>query len=115
MTSRERQYLLDILIAAEDALFATAEMTFEQFVADRVARRAVLHCLMTIGEAAKRIEHAGAESLAALPWRDMADLRNVIVHEYEGVNMLIIWRIVREELPAVAAAINLQSPERHSQ
>ena len=45
----------------------------------------------------------------------MADLRNVIVHEYEGVNMLIIWRIVREELPAVAAAINLQFPERHSQ
>jgi uncharacterized protein with HEPN domain len=112
LTSREWQYLLDILIAAEDALLATGEMTFEQFAADRIARRAVLHCLMIIGEAAKRIEHAGAESLASLPWRDMADLRNVIVHEYEGVNMPIIWRIVREELPVVAATIAPLFPER---
>jgi uncharacterized protein with HEPN domain len=47
-----------------------------------------------------------------LPWRKMKNLRNVIVHDYEGVNLPLVWFIVTTELPALVAALNPLFPER---
>lgn len=74
----------------------------------------MLHCLTIIGEAAGRITEASAAELPDLPWRKMKNLRNFIVHEYEGVNMGIIWGIVTDELPKVIAALDGLFPERTS-
>lgn len=90
-------------------------MTFETFVETRIARNAVLHCLTVIGEAAGRVSDGSAAELPDLPWRKMKNLRNFIVHEYEDVNMPVIWKIVLEELPVVIAALDPLFPERHSQ
>lgn len=75
-------------------------------------RRAVLSCLTEIGEAAGRIEAAAELERPDLPWRKMKNLRIAIVHDYEGVNLPITWRIVTEELPAVVAALDPLFPER---
>jgi uncharacterized protein with HEPN domain len=74
-----------------------------------------LHCLTVIGEAAGRISEASAAELPDLPWRKMKNLRNFIVHEYEGVNMPIIWGIVTHELPKVIATLDRLFPERKTQ
>ena len=47
-----------------------------------------------------------------LPWRKMKNLRNAIVHDYEGVNLPVIWDIVMHELPLVVAALDPLFPER---
>jgi uncharacterized protein with HEPN domain len=102
-------------MTAEDAVLHVASLRFETFVEVRVVQNAVLHCLTVIGEAAGRISEASAAELPDLPWRKMKNLRNFIVHEYEGVNMPIIWGIVTDELPKVIAALDRLFPERKTQ
>ena len=112
MTSRERQYLLDILLAAEDALSFVGSATYEEFAADRLKRAAVLHCLMVIGEAAARVERLAVSDVPDLPWRAMRSLRNVIVHEYEEINLPRVWQIVSADLPPLVAKLSALFPER---
>jgi uncharacterized protein with HEPN domain len=115
LTSREQQWQLDVLLAAEDALSFVRDQTFEGFLDSRLTQRAVLHCLAIIGEAAGRIADSAESQLPDLPWRSMKDLRNVIVHQYERVNLPRIWKIVNEELPAIVTALDPFFPERNSQ
>jgi uncharacterized protein with HEPN domain len=115
LISRERHYLLDILLAAESALSYVRGLNFESFVETEIVQHAVLHCLTILGEAAGRITDASAAEVPDLPWRKMKNLRNVIVHEYEGVNMPIIWDVVTMELPRVVAALDGLFPERKTQ
>jgi len=115
LTSRELQYLLDILLAAEDALSYVHSQTFEEFAASAITKHAVLHCLTIVGEAAGRISVASETDVPDLPWRSMKDLRNVIVHDYEGVHLPRIWEIVTIELPLVVRALDPLFPERKNQ
>lgn len=112
MTSRERQYLLDILLNAEDALTFIRDATFGEFVKNNLLRNAVLHSLVIIGEAAGRVDQGTEREVPDLPWRKMKNLRNVIVHDYEGVNLPVIWDVVTVELPLVVAALAPLFPER---
>ena len=111
--SRERQYLLDILLAAEQAR-AFIEGHEDSVLAENILVRAgVLHFLAVIGEAATRIlKIESPQQLPDLPWRKMADLRNVIVHEYEGINLGLIWRVLDDELPIVIDTLAPLFPER---
>ena len=115
MTSREQHSLLDILLAAEDAVSFVRDQTFEQFLESKLTQRAVLHCLTIIGEAAGAIADSLQREVADLPWRSMKDLRNVIVHDYERVNLPRIWQIVNEELPVVISVLDPLFPERKTQ
>ena len=112
MTSREHQYLFDILVEAEDARSFVRDLTFEAFAADKQVRYAVLHSLAIIGEAAGRVSESSAGEIPDLPWRKMKNLRNFIVHQYEGVNLPVIWEIVSADLPVVIRALDPLFPDR---
>ena len=113
MTSRERPYLLDILLAAEQARSFIAGYDESILSKNPLVRAGVLHSLTVIGEAAARVLKVDdPEPLPDLPWRKMADLRNVIVHEYEGIQLGRIWRVLDEELPLVIEALAPLFPER---
>jgi uncharacterized protein with HEPN domain len=113
LTSRDRQYLLDILLHAEDALTFVRGASFDDLGTNAMLRNAVLHSLTILGEAAGRVAESSEVEIPDLPWRRMKNLRNVIVHDYEGVNLPIIWEIVTVELPVVVAVLNPLFPERH--
>jgi uncharacterized protein with HEPN domain len=112
LTSRDRQYLLDILLHAEDALTFVRGASFDDLGTNVMLRNAVLHSLTILGEAAGRVAELAEAEIPALPWRRMKNLRNVIVHDYEGVNLPIIWEIVTVELPVVVAVLDPLFPER---
>jgi uncharacterized protein with HEPN domain len=80
-------------------------MDFPQFVADERASFAVLHALLIVSEAARRLG-ADAEALTPnQPWRDIRGLGNVLRHEYGGVDLNAIWTIVADDLPTLKRAI----------
>jgi uncharacterized protein with HEPN domain len=111
--SRERQYLLDVLLAAEEALVFVGGADQNILATDPLVRAGVLHHLTLIGEASNRLlKSADPEQLPDLPWRKMADLRNVIVHEYEGVDLSRIWVILQQHLPIVVDALDPLFPDR---
>ncbi len=89
----------DIIEAIENALDYSAGMTFEQFVADRKTIDAVIRNFIVIGEAASHLSDDFIAKHPDLPWREMRDMRNIVVHEYFGVDNLIVWETLQKNLP----------------
>lgn len=70
------------------------------FEADAMRVEATVFNLMQIGELAKTsLSDDTKEQITAIPWRQIYGMRNRIVHGYDGVNMLIVWETVSEDIP----------------
>lgn len=89
----------DILEAIDAIRNYTDGMNFEDFVADRKTVDAVVRNLTVIGEAAGRIPKDIGENHPEIPWREMGDIRNFIVHEYFGISNRILWDTIQADLP----------------
>jgi len=76
-------------------------MTFDQFAEDQKTIDAVVKNFIVIGEAASNLPDDFIEQHPDLPWREMRDMRNIMVHEYFGVDNLIVWDTVKKNLPPV--------------
>lgn len=74
-------------------------MTYEQFCADSKLVEACVFNLSQMGELANRVDADFAQTHAAIPWKLLYGLRNRIVHDYEGVNLQLIWEIIHDDLP----------------
>ncbi len=70
-----------------------------------MAQDAVLRNLEVIGEAAKRMDDRFRAAHPEVPWRALAGLRDVLIHQYEGVDLEKVWAIVEEDLPALKSAL----------
>jgi uncharacterized protein with HEPN domain len=103
MSSRNAKlYLQDILQACEDILNFTQGMESAiDLHNDRRTFLAVIHSLQIIGEAARQMPKGFKEQNPDFPWRETASLRNVIAHEYFGLDIDIIWDVVRTRIPVL--------------
>lgn len=91
--------IADIIEAIETILDYSAGMTFEQFASDRKTIDAVVRNFIIIGEAASHLPEDLTELYSDLPWREMRDMRNIAAHEYFGVDNMIVWETLRNNLP----------------
>ena len=66
---------------------------------------AVIRNLEIIGEATKRISLGFKEQHLEIPWRQMAGLRDVLIHDYMGVSLKIVWNVLQNELPQLKIKI----------
>lgn len=81
-------------------------MTFDQFEEDDKTIDSVLRNLEIIGEASRHIPRVIKEKYSNLPWMEMYTMRNIVVHEYHGVNLNIIWQTITDDLPPLVPHIN---------
>ena len=95
---REAAFLEDMVAEADLVLRYVAESSQERFLADPLFSRGVLHSLMIIGEAANRMPPAVCDRYTEIPWRDLAGLRHRIIHDYPGVDLVLIWSLVAVKL-----------------
>ena len=95
----------DILAAVNTVAAYTAGMTFDDFSADGRTRDAVVRNLMTMGESVRWIPDVVLDAHPAVPWRTMRGVRNVVVHEYFGVDDTILWTTIRHDLPPLVAQL----------
>ena len=66
---------------------------------------AVNRNLEIIGEATKKVSQATTEQHQEIPWRQMAGLRDVLIHDYMGIDLYIVWNVVQNELPQLKIKI----------
>lgn len=92
-------YLSDIIENIAQAENFIDSMTFEQFIADRKTVYAVIRCFEIIGEATKNIPADIRLLNSAIPWSDMARMRDKCIHAYWGIKYQIIWKAIKDELP----------------
>lgn len=89
----------DMLEAVERILAYTAGMDFEQFDADFKTSDAVLRNLQILGEAAQGVSPETKAMDTSVEWTKVIRSRHILVHEYFGIDMEIIWRIITVHLP----------------
>ena len=109
MTKDPRVYLAQILERIERIEAYTADGQAE-FLDDPMAQDAVIRNFEVIGEAAKRIPDSCRAAHPDIPWRALAAFRDVLIHQYEGVNLSEIWAAVEGDLPSIKAAIRAILP-----
>ena len=100
MPPREwRLRIEDILDAIAKIERYVQDLTFDQFQADEKTIDAVVRNLEVIGEAVRHLMASSEELPEAIPWADVAGMRNILVHEYFGVDLLIVWQTITKDLP----------------
>jgi uncharacterized protein with HEPN domain len=106
MSKREvKLYLTDI----DDAIAAiqsyTKSMTYEQLLADRKTREAIILNFVVIGEAIKKIPQEIIDRHPDVPWKEFAGMRDKMVHGYFQISPTIIWETSRNDLAQLATVV----------
>lgn len=103
----EQLYLLDMLEAADELERLVSGLDFAAFVSSDAVRSAALWKLAVIGEAAGHVSHGVRESSPQIPWRRIVAFRNVLIHEYFGIDWEIAWQAVVREVPALRRQVGI--------
>jgi uncharacterized protein with HEPN domain len=89
-----------------------ADTSREQFLKSKLIRAGVLQKLITIGEAASRLDNDLRRRHPQIPWKEIRDFRNIAVHNYAGIDYEIVWQTASADVPAlrsqIAAVVRLE-------
>jgi uncharacterized protein with HEPN domain len=102
---RNQDSLTDIREAIQRIAAYTAGIGFEQFLKDVKTQDAVIRNLEVIGEATKNLSNRFKKTYPQIPWKDLAGVRDKMIHHYFGINYEIVWMIAKEEIPGLLAHI----------
>ena len=98
-------YLEDILESIRKIESYTRNLNTVAFVRDSGVQDAVMRRLAIIGEAVKHLSLDVRERRPEIPWKDIAGMRDVLIHEYAGVHLERIWKTVQEDLPPLKKVV----------
>ena len=82
------------------------DVTLQQFLEDETLKRAVVRSLEIIGEATKKIPADVKLKWNAIQWKNMAGMRDRLIHDYMGVNYKIVWDVAKNVIPEIDKQIN---------
>ena len=100
MSERSVFFLLgDIKESIDNIISFTKGLTFDQYSTDIKTVHAVQHNFMIIGEAVARIPDSYKAQRSHINWRQIKDFRNIIVHDYFGIDSNIVWDIIQHNIP----------------
>ena len=104
----DRVYLQHIRDALEDVT-AYCGSDHDAFVNDRMRQDATLRKLEVIGQAVKNLSEDTKSRQPEIPWKQIAGMRDKVIHDYFGVNLEIVWAVVHQELPKLRVSARLTS------
>ncbi|MDZ7696736.1 MAG: DUF86 domain-containing protein [Deltaproteobacteria bacterium] len=105
MSERDpRLYCDDILDSGNAILNFVEGLTFESFCADRKTYSAVIREFEIIGEAVGKLPELFRKRHPDVEWQDIKDFRNLLSHEYFGVDLEIVWNVIKDDLPILLSA-----------
>ncbi len=92
-------YIKDIDEAMEDVMDFVDGMDYEGFLKNRKEHYAVIRAIEIIGEATKNVPDSVRSNYPQIPWKDMAGMRDKLIHEYSGVDLKRVWRTAKVDIP----------------
>lgn len=99
MLKSEIEYLRHIKEETSFIIEYTNAVTEDEFYENIVLRKAIIRSLEVIGEATKKVNFEFRSKYNAIPWKEMAGLRDKLIHDYTGVDYSLVWKICMENIP----------------
>ena len=104
---RDDAYLLDILESAKSIRTYVAGLTAEEFKRNEEKQDAVNRRFEIIGEAARRLSEQTRAAFPAIPWRLTTAMRNILIHDYDDMDLDVVWRTTQNDLPLLIASLEV--------
>ncbi|MCH7471391.1 DUF86 domain-containing protein [bacterium] len=100
-----KPHLRDILASIETCQRIVAGKSFADFEGDEVVQLAVFHTLTIMGEAVGRIPEENRPAHPSINWQRMKNLRNILVHRYDEVELDTVWSVVQDKLDPLKSSV----------
>ena len=101
----DRISLVDMLIHAREAVDLLGEASADELKSNRVMQLALMRLVEIVGEAANRVSLTTQQRHPEIPWPLIIGMRNRIVHEYDNVNLNVLWDTITNELPPLISQL----------
>ncbi|MBI5031970.1 MAG: DUF86 domain-containing protein [Chloroflexi bacterium] len=98
-------YLQDIVDYAEKAMRFVQGVSYDDFADNEEKVFAVVKAIEIVGEAARNIPKSLRAKYPAVPWVQVTGMRNKVTHEYFSVDLEVVWKTVKEDLPALRKTV----------
>lgn len=98
-------YINHILDAIEDILNSIGDITKEQFIKNKDIKEANIRRIEIIGEATKNMSNSIKEEHPEIKWKEITGARDKMIHNYFGINLDIVWDILKKDLPELKKQI----------
>ena len=105
MKRKVKLYIGDIIDNMKLAQQLAGETDFATFVEEKRIHYAVIRCIEIIGEAVKHVPDDVRSRYPSIPWKQMAGMRDMLIHFYMGVDFEIVWKVVKEQFPLITRQI----------
>lgn len=103
--SRDSASLLDIVRAGELILQFAQGVSREQLESDVMRQSAILYQITIMGEATKRLSREFRSQHTEVPWDDIAGMRDIIAHQYDRLDLNIVWQVIQRNIPELLSMI----------
>ena len=99
MSKSDIQFLKHIKEETEFIIEFTSTISEEEFLENRLLKKAMIRCFEIIGEATKKVDFDFRMKYNSIAWKEMACLRDKLIHDYTGVDYNLLWIIISENIP----------------
>jgi len=106
LPDRDRVFIAQMVEGAEAALEFSEGHTAESFAGDRLVGFAVVRAIQLVGQAPRGVSEPVRRAHQDIPWPQMIGMRNVVVHDYADVDLALVWKTVRDDLPSLIRRLN---------
>ena len=99
MSKDPKEYIRHILDECSYIISVTENLAFNDFLENETLKRAVVRSLEIVGEATKKIPADFKVKWNSIQWKNMAGMRDRLIHDYIGVNYSIVWDVIKNKIP----------------
>jgi uncharacterized protein with HEPN domain len=107
MSKQLKLFIGHILVEADYLVCESANISYSEFEKSATLKRSFVRALEVIGEAAKNIPDDFRQKHPGIRWKDMAGLRDILIHRYFGINYNMVWDVVKNQIPELKRNIKV--------